>query len=116
MTTKKATTKRRGRPKKSEKPLEEKPLEEKTEPKEKPKEKPEVVEEVITAPPVKEKLPMAVMVAADPMSRVSAVALKTGSRFIGGQRYHMEEGKEIEGGILLAHLEMLEVAGVVKKK
>ena len=95
--------------------LKEEPKEEKVEPVKEKLETLTVVKEVVDAPTVKEKLPVATMVAVDPLSRVSVMALHTGSRFIGGQRYHMETGKEVEGGILLAHLDMLERAGVVKK-
>lgn len=81
-----------------------------------PEQKPVVVKEVVDAPVEKEELPKAVRVEADPNRRIAVIALVSGKRNIGNQRYILEKDQEVRDGILLAHLEMLEGAGAVKRK
>ena len=88
----------------------------KPEPKPEPKPVPIAVAKIIGAPVLPEELPLAVPVLLDTEQFVAAVALIKGHANIGGRRYNFEVGQEVAGGVLRAHLGILEKAGKVKRK
>lgn len=108
----KAKTKR-SRAKVARKPavVETKPEEKKAKPSEA-----KVLKEEFDAPVEKAELPKAVPVKADTEQRREATALVNGMANIGGIRYVFEKGQTVAGGVLEAHLSMLENAGKIKRK
>lgn len=97
------------------KPEKEEPKPEKVEPKPEPK-APAVVEEVAEAEPPEEEIPVAMPVKSDLEDFVPCVAQVTTHCRIGPNRYILEEGVEVRGGVLRAHLSTLEESGKVKRK
>ena len=114
-----ATTKKKSSPKAERKPKPKaKAKVKKPKAIEKAEEKPVVVapEPVPDNPPKADDVPVLVPIQSDTEAFVPAIALVDGQRRIGPKRYRFEKDKEVAGGVLLAHLPMLEEAGQVKRK